>query len=177
MEITNAAFAHLITPVCPHEGTLARLMGEAILAFFGATLSHEDDPERTIRAVPEIQTCILKYAAKPARERGIRDFIVRMGINTGPVVVGEVGSDLRVEYTAMRYAINLAAREEQNAPAGGLLITHDTYRPVSENSDVQPQPPLSVRCHTELVQTTSYCTPGCAPSARLPALSRVSRFV
>ena len=153
MEIMNGAFAYLITPVCRHEGTLARLMGDAILAFFGAPLSHEDDPERAIRAALEIQAGIREYAAMLAHDRGIQDFNVRVGINTGLVVVGEVGSDLRVEYTAMGDAINLAARMEQNAPPGGILITHDTYRLVRENFDVQPQPPLSVKGHAEPVQT------------------------
>ncbi len=153
MEIMNGAFEHLIAPVYRHEGTLARLMGDAILAFFGAPIGHEDDPERAIRAALEIQAGIQAYAVRLAHERGIADFNVRVGINTGLVVVGEVGSDLRVEYTAMGDAINLAARMEQNAPPGGILVTHDTYRLVREIFDVQPQPPLSVKGHAEPVRT------------------------
>ncbi len=68
MEIMNGAFEHLIAPVYRHEGTLARLMGDAILAFFGAPICHEDDPERAIRAALEIQAGIQAYAAKLARE-------------------------------------------------------------------------------------------------------------
>ena len=153
MEIMNGAFEHLIAPVYRHEGTLARLMGDAILAFFGAPICHEDDPERAIRAALEIQAGIQSYAARLTHERGIADFNVRVGINTGLVVVGEIGSDLRVEYTAMGDAINLAARMEQNAPPGGILITHGTYRLVREVFDVQPQPPLSVKGHAEPVRT------------------------
>jgi ABC-type oligopeptide transport system substrate-binding subunit/class 3 adenylate cyclase/tetratricopeptide (TPR) repeat protein len=153
LDIMNGAFDVLIEPIYRYEGTLARLMGDAVLAFFGAPIAHEDDPERAIRAALEITTEAAKYAEKLEKERGIRTFGVRVGINTGLVVVGEVGSDLRVEYTAMGDAVNLAARMEQNAPPGGILITHDTYRHVRGVFDVLPQEPLRVKGKAEPVQT------------------------
>jgi class 3 adenylate cyclase len=127
MEIMDGAFDILIAPIYRHEGTLARLMGDAILAFFGAPIAHENDPERAIRAALEIIEGAKAYAERLERERGIQGFNVRVGINTGLVVVGEVGSDLRAEYTAMGDAVNLAGRMEQNAPVGGIMISHDTY--------------------------------------------------
>ncbi len=151
--IMEGAFEVLIEPIYRYEGTLARLMGDAILAFFGAPIAHEDDPERACRAALEIIEGAQKYAARLEEERGIRGFNVRVGINTGLVVVGEVGSDLRVEYTAMGDAVNLAARMEQAAPAGGILISHDTYRHVRGVFDVQPQKPLTVKGKAEPVQT------------------------
>ncbi len=153
VEVMNGAFEALIPPIYRHEGTLARLMGDAVLAFFGAPLSHEDDPERAIRAALEILDGAGAYAERLERERGIEGFNVRVGINTGLVVTGEVGSDLRVEYTAMGDAINLAARMEQNAPPGGILVSHDTYRHVRGVFDVAPQPPLAVKGKVEPVQT------------------------
>ena len=113
MEIMDGAFDVLIEPVYRYEGTLARLMGDAILAFFGAPIAHEDDPERACRAALEIVAGAQAYAARLEEERGICGFNVRVGIHTGLVVVGEVGSDLRVEYTAMGDAVNLAARMER----------------------------------------------------------------
>lgn len=74
VEIMNGAFGILIEPICRDEGTLARLMGDAILAFFGAPIAHEDDTERAIRAALEIQARVREYAAKLARERGIEGF-------------------------------------------------------------------------------------------------------
>jgi class 3 adenylate cyclase/tetratricopeptide (TPR) repeat protein len=153
MDVMSGAFEFLIAPIYRHEGTLARLMGDAILAFFGAPIAHEDDPERAIRAGLQITAEAAEYAEKLKRERGIQGFGVRVGINTGLVVVGEVGADWRVEYTAMGDAVNLAARMEQAAPPGGVLITHDTYRHVRGVFDVQPREPLAVKGKAQPVQT------------------------
>ena len=153
LEIMNGAFEHLIGPVYRHEGTLAQLLGDAILAFFGAPIGHEDDPQRAVRAALDIQAGIREYAARLERERGIKGFSVRVGINTGLVVVGEVGTDLRVSYTAIGDAINLAARMEQNAPPGGILVSESTHRYVRDAFHLEPQPPLSVKGHAQPVQT------------------------
>ena len=153
LEIMNGAFDVLIEPVTRHEGTLARLMGDAVLAFFGAPLAHEDDPERAVRAALEIIAGAQRYAERLEKERGLLGFNVRVGIHTGLVVVGEVGTDLRVEYTAMGDAVNLAARMEQAAPPGGILVTRDTYRHVRGVFDVQAQPLLAVKGKAEPVQT------------------------
>jgi class 3 adenylate cyclase/tetratricopeptide (TPR) repeat protein len=153
LDIVNGAFEVLIPPIYRHEGTLAQLLGDAILAFFGAPIAHENDPERAIRAGLEITAEAQTYADKLKTERGIEGFGVRVGINTGLVVVGEVGADLRVGYTAVGDTINVAARMEQNAPVGGVLITHDTYRHVRGVFDVLPQEPLTVKGKSEPVQT------------------------
>jgi class 3 adenylate cyclase/tetratricopeptide (TPR) repeat protein len=126
-EIMNGAFERLITPVYRYEGTVARLMGDAILAFFGAPIAHEDDPQRAALAGLGIVEGIQPYREQIKRERGL-DFNVRVGINTGLVVVGEVGSDLRVEYTVMGDAVNLAARMEQTAQPGTVQISGHTHK-------------------------------------------------
>ncbi|HEY3474597.1 MAG TPA: adenylate/guanylate cyclase domain-containing protein, partial [Anaerolineales bacterium] len=126
-EIMNGAFAQMIKPVYQYEGTIARLMGDALLAFFGAPIAHEDDPRRAILAGLDIVEAIKPYREQ-IRERYGVDFDVRVGINTGLVVVGAVGSDLRMEYSALGDAINLAARMEQTAEPGTVRIAHDTYK-------------------------------------------------
>jgi class 3 adenylate cyclase/tetratricopeptide (TPR) repeat protein len=153
LEIVNGAFEHLIAPVYRHEGTVAEMRGDAILAFFGAPVGHEDDPVRAVRAALDIQAGIRDYAARLRAERGIEGFSVRIGIHTGVVVVGEVGSDLRVAYTAVGDAINLAARMEQNAPAGGILVSAETWRSIAEDFFTVPQPPLTVKGHVAPVDT------------------------
>ena len=129
-EIVNGAFEHMIAPVYKYEGTIARLMGDGILAFFGAPIAHEDDPQRAILASLEILEGIKTYREKIKREWDIL-VNVRVGINTGLVVVGGVGSDLRMEYTALGDAINLAARMEQTAEPGTIQISGDTHRLVA----------------------------------------------
>lgn len=153
LDIMNGAFEAIIPPVYRQEGTLARLMGDAILAFFGAPVAHEDDPLRAVRAGLEIIAAARAYADRLAAERGISDFAVRVGIHTGLVVVGEVGSDLRMEYTAIGDAVNLAARMEQAAPRWGILITHDTFQHVRGRFAAAPQPPLAVKGRQASVRT------------------------
>ena len=126
-EIMNGAFAQMIKPVYHYEGIIARLMGDALLAFFGAPIAHEDDPRRAILAGLDIVEAIKPYREQITERYGI-DFDVRVGINTGLVVVGAVGSDLRMEYSALGDAINLAARMEQTAQPGTVQVAHDTYK-------------------------------------------------
>jgi predicted ATPase/class 3 adenylate cyclase len=143
-EIMNGAFEHLIAPVYRYEGTLARLMGDAILAFFGAPIAHEDDPERAVLAGLGIVEGIEPYKEQ-VRDRWDLDFNVRVGINTGLVVVGEVGSDLRMEYTAMGDAVNLASRMEQMAQPGTVQISEETYKRIAPLFELEPLGEIEVK--------------------------------
>lgn len=129
-EIMNGAFEQMIRPIYKYEGIVPRLMGDAILAFFGAPIAHEDDPQRAVLAALEIQSGADSYCRQIHEKHGI-DINVRVGINTGLVVVGEIGSDLRLEYTAIGDAINLAARMEQTAEPGTIQISEETHKLVA----------------------------------------------
>jgi len=147
-EIINGAFEHMIKPVYHYEGTVARLTGDGILAFFGAPITHEDDPQRAILAALDIVSTIEPYREKIKRDWDI-DFNVRVGINTGRVVVGAVGSDLRMEYTAMGDAINMAARMEQTAALGTVQVANDTFRLVSPIFDFEELGGIEVKGKSE----------------------------
>ena len=149
LEIINGAFQFLIPPVFRYEGTLTQLLGDAILAFFGAPIAHDDDAERACRAALDILAGAREYAAKLQRERGIEGFNVRVGINTGLVVVGEIGTDLRVAYTAMGDTINMAARMEQSAEPGTVLVTEETYRLVAPLFDAKDLGRIEVKGRDE----------------------------
>ena len=123
-EIMNEAFGYMTGPVLHYGGTVARLMGDSVLAFFGAPTAHEDDPLRAVLAGLEIIEGVQVFRKRLGAEYDL-DFNVRVGINTGIAVVGEVGSAQAGEYTAMGDEVNLASRMEQAAAPGTLLITKD----------------------------------------------------
>jgi class 3 adenylate cyclase len=151
-EIINGAFEHMIKPVYHYEGTVARLMGDAILAFFGAPIAHEDDPQRAVLAGLDIVAGIRPYGQEIQRRWGL-DLNVRVGINTGMVVAGAVGSDLRMEYTAMGDAINLASRMEQTAEPGTVQIAHDTYKLVAPLFEFEDLGAIPIKGKDEPVPT------------------------
>jgi class 3 adenylate cyclase len=135
-EIMNRAFAILTGPIERYEGTVARFMGDAFLAFFGAPTAHEDDPQRAVFAALEIMKDVKPFADQIKSQYGL-DFAVRVGINTGPVVVGDVGSQHLAEYTAMGDAVNLAARMEQAAAPATIQIAEDTQRLIAPIFDLE----------------------------------------
>jgi class 3 adenylate cyclase/tetratricopeptide (TPR) repeat protein len=161
-DIMNGAFEHLIAPIYRYEGTLARLMGDAILAFFGAPIAHEDDPQRAVLAGLAIVREIVPYQQKVKRNWGI-DLDVRVGINTGLVVVGDVGSDLRLEYTAMGDAVNLAARMEQTAAPGTVRIAAATHKHVAPLLDVEDLGEVEVKGKQEPVHAFRVIGPRARP--------------
>lgn len=150
-EIMNQAFEFLISPIYTYEGTLARLMGDSVLAFFGAPIAHEDDAKRAILAGMEIIKNIQPFKEKINKQYNL-DFDVRVGINTGLVVVGGVGSDLFMEYTALGDAINIAARLQQSAEPGTIQIGEDTYKQVSGYFDFEPGEDITLKGKAEPVR-------------------------
>ncbi|MEX0852467.1 MAG: adenylate/guanylate cyclase domain-containing protein [Bauldia sp.] len=136
-EIMNGAFERLSAPILRYEGTVAKLMGDAVLAFFGAPVAHEDDPQRAVLAALDMADAIKPYRDEIRQQYRI-EFDVRIGINTGPVVVGDVGSAHAMEYTAMGDAVNVAARMEQTAAPGTIQISGDTQRLVAPFFDLEP---------------------------------------
>ncbi len=151
-EMMNGAFDRISPIIYHYEGTIARLLGDAVLAFFGAPIAHEDDPARATRAALEILETIREYAPVVKQKYGM-DFAIRIGINTGPVVVGEVGSDLKYEYTAMGDAINLAARLQSAARPGTALLSQNTYRFIAPLFNVADLGQIEVKGKSEPVQT------------------------
>jgi class 3 adenylate cyclase/tetratricopeptide (TPR) repeat protein len=150
--IMNEAFDHLIQPIYRYEGTLARLMGDGLLAFFGAPIAHEDDPARAVLSGLAILEGIRPFCEKIHKDWKM-DFDVRVGIHTGPVVVGKVGSDLAVEYTAMGDAVNLASRMEQTASPGTIQISDATYQLVKDQFEIEPLGGMMVKGKSTPVKT------------------------
>jgi class 3 adenylate cyclase/tetratricopeptide (TPR) repeat protein len=151
-EIMNGVYGTMIRPVYRYEGTVARLMGDAILAFFGAPVTHEDDPQRAVLAGLEIVEGFGAYREQVMRQWGV-DINLRVGVNTGLVVVGEVGAGQHTEYTAMGDAINVAARMEQTAQPGTVQIAEDTFRAVAPFFEVEDLGGMRVKGKSDPVHT------------------------
>ena len=138
--IVSQAFARINATVTRYDGTIARLMGDGVLAFFGAPVAHEDDPVRAVRCGLDMARAVDELSAELNAKDPI-DLKVRVGINTGPVVVGVVGTESASEYTAMGDAVNVAARMQALARPGTVLVSGATHRFVAalvESVDVGP---------------------------------------
>ena len=146
----NEAFDLMSGAVFRYEGTIAQLQGDAMLAFFGAPVAHEDDPERAVLAALDMLAAIDEFARQLKATHGI-DFRIRAGVNTGPVMVGNVGSDLRYEYTALGDAVNVAARMQAAAQTGTILITETTRRLSGDTFELEDLGAIEVKGKTEPV--------------------------
>jgi class 3 adenylate cyclase len=116
--IMDGCFERITAEVHRFEGTVNQYTGDGVMALFGAPIAHEDSPRRAVHAALGIQRAIREYAGQLAAERGLT-LAMRVGLNTGLVVVGRIGDDLRMDYTAVGDTTNLAARMQQTVTSAG----------------------------------------------------------
>lgn len=148
-EIVSDAHRIVSRAVDKYQGTVAQLLGDGVLAFFGAPVTHEDDPVRAVRAALDIQSAIADWARTLAGY--VDNFQMRVGINTGTVVVGKVGGDLRMEYLAIGDSVNLAARLQSAAAPGKVLISESTARLVRSSIELESLGEIAVKGKAEPV--------------------------
>ncbi len=132
------------------EGVVNVLAGDGLMALFGAPVAHEDSPERAVKAALAVREALEPLGARLEAAHGI-PLKIRVGINTGPVVVGPVGNDRKMDYTAIGDTTNLASRLQTLAAPGAILISESTYRLVRGFFAVEPVGPLGVRGKIEPV--------------------------
>ncbi len=123
--ILDRFFQLLADGVHRFEGTVNQYTGDGIMALFGAPIAHEDHAQRACYAALALRDALRSHAQELRRERGL-DFSVRMGLNSGEVVVGTIGDDLRMDYTAQGHVVGLAQRMEQLAEAGRVYLAEAT---------------------------------------------------
>ncbi len=127
--IMDQVYEILIHKVHDYEGTVNEMTGDGIMALFGAPIALEDAPQRAIRSSLAIHREMVKFSDRMKQERkGIPPLKMRVGIHTGPVVVGTLGNDLRVEFKAVGDTVNLASRMEELAEPGTTYVTEETFR-------------------------------------------------
>ncbi len=146
--IINDCFGILARSIYKYEGIIDKFIGDAIMALFGVPLTHEDDPQRALKAALELMELLEKFNTERHPPSPLK---MRIGVNTGMVVAGAVGSDLKMEYTVMGDTVNLTARLQSAAEPGQILAAQNTYRRAVHDFVFQQLKPISVKGKEEPV--------------------------
>jgi predicted ATPase/class 3 adenylate cyclase len=142
--VLDPVLKRMVEAVHRYEGTVNMVMGDGIMALFGAPLAHEDHAVRACYAALRLQESVQEYAEEVFRREGVR-LQVRVGLNSGDVVVRSIDSDLHMDYTAVGQTTHLAARMEQMATPGSILLAPDTVRLAEAYLQLRPLGPVPVR--------------------------------
>lgn len=176
-EIMDGCFDILMGEIHRFEGTINQFTGDGVMALFGAPVAHEDHAPRACRAALAIQEVLEPYGEKVRRRYGV-PFQMRIGINSGPVVVGAIGDDLRMDYTAVGDTTNLAARMESHARPGHALISENTCAQVRDYFELAEMGPLHIKGKGEPQKAWELVQTGSARTRLEAAMARgLSRFV
>ena len=126
-QILDRCFELITSAVHRFEGTINQYTGDGVMALFGAPIAHEDGPRRAVHAALAIQEALRDFSKEMEAQRGF-DLQMRIGLNTGLVVVGKIGDDLRMDYTAVGDTTNVAARMQQLARPGSVVASEATHK-------------------------------------------------
>src|SRR3989442_283415 len=175
--ILDPVLERMMEAVHRYEGTVNQVMGDGIMALFGAPLAHEDHAVRACYAALRMQDAIKAYGDGVFRAHGV-NVQIRIGLNSGEVVVRAIGSDLHMDYTAVGQTTHLAARMEQLASPGSILLTPSTLNLVGGYVDVKPLGPVQVKGLADAVEGFEVIGAGPART-RFQATARrgLTRFV
>jgi class 3 adenylate cyclase/tetratricopeptide (TPR) repeat protein len=157
--LLDPVLERMMAAVHRYEGTVNQVMGDGIMALFGAPLAHEDHAMRACYAALAMQESVTRYGDLVQRSHGI-PIQIRVGLNSGDVVVRSIGSDLRMDYTAVGQTAHLAARMEQMAKPGSTLLTVDSLRLVEGYVHVRPLGPVPVKGLANPVEVYELLGPG-----------------
>src|SRR2546425_7242041 len=149
--ILGAFFAALVRPIQRYEGTVEKYMGDAVMAVFGAPVSHEDDAERTVRAALEMQQALTLLNDWLEREHGLR-LALRVGISSGEVVSGLLANDVQSAYTVVGDAVNTAQRLEAIAAPGEIVVGPTTYRLAPRAFEFEPLGAMALKGKAQAVE-------------------------
>jgi class 3 adenylate cyclase/tetratricopeptide (TPR) repeat protein len=154
VEVVGGAVRQFCEVVESFGGIVKDLAGDGILALFGTPYAHEDDPERAVLAGLEIQRVVERHAQTVARAAGVDDFGVRVGIETGLVVIGPIGGGSHHETGATGDAVNVAARLQSHADIGTVLVGPETRRQLGDAISWGPTRQLELKGQSEIVEAT-----------------------
>jgi adenylate cyclase len=152
VQLLNEYFDSMVESVLENRGMLDKYIGDAMMVHFGSPRKAPDDALRAVRSGCQMQMKLRQLSEKWEAE-GKAPIGMRVGINTGMVVAGNIGSALRQEYTAIGDTVNVAQRLESNCPIGGVLISRMTWEQVNHEVEAEPLEPLHVKGRRQPVET------------------------
>ena len=135
-QLLDAVLERMMTAVHRYEGTVNQIMGDGIMALFGAPLAHEDHAVRACYAALAMQAALRRYSEEVQRTQGLAVYF-RVGLNAGEVVVRAIHNDLHMDYSAIGQTVHLAARTERLATPGSILLPAAMLRLVERLIRVQ----------------------------------------
>ena len=144
VELLNEYFTRTTDVIFDHNGTLDKYIGDAIMALFGAPISKGNDAENAVRAAVELQRLLVEVN-RDASARGFPELSVGIGINTGVVTAGNIGSPRRLDYTVIGDAVNTASRLMSNAGPNQIFISQSTAAELDDSVSMRELPPLLVK--------------------------------
>ncbi len=175
--LLDPVLERMMEAVHRYEGTVNQVMGDGIMALFGAPIAHEDHAVRACYAALRMQEALKRYAEDTRRSHGV-EVQIRIGLNSGEVVVRTVGSDLRMDYTAVGQTTHLAARMEQLAPPGTIRLTGETLRLAEGYVEVWALGPIPVKGLPDPIEVFELTGAGQARTRlQAAALRGLTRFV
>ena len=176
-KLLDPVLERMMEAVHCYEGTVNQVMGDGIMALFGAPLAHEDHAVRACYAALRMQEAVKRHAETIQRTVGV-PLQIRVGLHAGEVVVRSIGSDLRMDYTAVGQTTHLAARMEQMAMAGAILMTAGALRLAEGHVQVRPLGAIPVKGLGEAVEVYELTGAGPRRSRLQAAAARgLTRFV
>src|SRR5213596_590644 len=175
--LLDPVLERMMDAVHRYEGTVNQVMGDGIMALFGAPLAHEDHAVRACYAALRMQESLKRYTDDTRRSHGV-EVQIRVGLNSGEVVVRSVGSDLRMDYTAVGQTTHLAARMEQLAPPGTVRLTGEAVRLAEGYIEARSLGPIPVKGLSHLIEVFELTGAGTARTRlQAAALRGLTRFV
>src|SRR5688572_25364707 len=176
-KLLDPVLDYMMEAVHRYEGTVNQVMGDGIMALFGAPLAHEDHAVRACYAALRMHEVIRRYTEDLRRTQGL-EVQIRVGVNSGEVVVRSIASDLRMDYSAIGQTTHLAARMEQLAPPGSIRLTGATLRLAEGWIQVKPLGPIPVKGLSEPVDVYDLVSAGAVRTRLQAAAVRgFTRFV
>jgi class 3 adenylate cyclase/tetratricopeptide (TPR) repeat protein len=150
-DLLNQFFELALEQVHRFEGTINQFLGDGFMALFGAPLALERHERHAVLAAQALRQRLHERFGETGQRPGVPAVVGRMGVNTGLVVVGKIGDNLRMDYTALGDTTNVAARLQTLAEPGAILISDSTYRRVQSIVEVEPLGPVTLRGKTSSV--------------------------